>query len=138
MTVHKCPTLDLHKYFARPPEKRQENGRRQWVENRRSCHAACVCGSEHLKKFPKMRKVKQTSALFAVLPSVFSFALSVFPSPSRIAEHFPPFHGCHFVSRAVKSFPRFFPHCFSFIFQLTFIYFVCFSICFLWVCVGAL
>lgn len=78
LTVHKCPTLDLHKYFPRPPKMGDGSvGGGEWVVGlaRRGQH---VCG-KHLEKVSFQNAKSQTN--------VRAFHLS----PSRIAEHFPPF-----------------------------------------------
>lgn len=113
LTVHKCPTLDLHKYFARQPENGVGKADGKVGGNREGVGCGVM---EHvwwaLEKLSKMRKVKQTSA--PPLPFYrFQFSISH-------CWAFSAFHGCHFVSRAVEKFPpRFllFLTCFSLFFR---------------------
>lgn len=131
LTVHKCPTLDLHKYFARQPENGVGKADGKVGGNREGVGCGVM---EHvwwaLEKLSKMRKVKQTSA--PPLPFYrFQFSISH-------CWAFSAFHGCHFVSRAVEKFPpRFllFLTCFSLFFRPVCLFFN--IIFFLWVCVVA-
>jgi len=102
LTVHKCPTLDLHKYFARLPEngmeKRAENvKRRMWGGE--GVESWSMCG-EHLKNFPKCEKSNKRPRLRCLF-TVFSF-------PSRIAEHFPLFMVAILFREPSKKFPPLF------------------------------
>lgn len=131
LTVHKCPTFDLHKYFARQPENGVGKADGKVGGNREGVGCGVM---EHvwwaLEKLSKMRKVKQTSA--PPLPFYrFQFSISH-------CWAFSAFHGCHFVSRAVEKFPpRFllFLTCFSLFFRPVCLFFN--IIFFLWVCVVA-